>query len=69
MLYDIIIFSLKYCYWFKIFLIVVGIKSKVKSLVALWEPTVIEESLSFIGWPETNYTDNTESQVRKQTIL
>lgn len=37
--------------------VVEGIKNKVKSLLAQWEPAVIEESLSFIGWPRNNCED------------
>ncbi|XP_075990875.1 inositol polyphosphate-4-phosphatase type I A [Anticarsia gemmatalis] len=34
-----------------------GIKSKVKSILAQWEPAVIEEALSFIGWPKNTCED------------
>ncbi|KAM3968505.1 inositol polyphosphate-4-phosphatase type I A [Aphomia sociella] len=39
-----------------------GVKSKAKSLLALWEPSCVEESLSFIGWPNDNYNDDNDSQ-------
>ncbi|XP_060809526.1 inositol polyphosphate-4-phosphatase type I A [Amyelois transitella] len=45
-----------------------GLKSKVKSLLALFEPTAIEESLSFIGWPENNYADNNETQAMSTIV-
>ncbi|XP_053624028.1 inositol polyphosphate-4-phosphatase type I A-like [Plodia interpunctella] len=48
--------------------VVEGMKSKVKSLLALFEPTSIEETLSFIGWPENNYTDNNETQAMSTIV-
>lgn len=39
------------------------IKGKVKSMIALWEPAVVEESLAIIGWPKRNCDDDTENHV------
>ena len=43
--------------------IISGIRSKVKSILAQWEPAVVEESLSFIGWPKTSSSEETDQQV------
>ncbi|XP_073956536.1 inositol polyphosphate-4-phosphatase type I A [Choristoneura fumiferana] len=40
--------------------LVEDIKSKAKSMLALWEPIAVEESLSVIGWPQK--INETESQ-------
>ncbi|KAL0902147.1 hypothetical protein ABMA27_000089 [Loxostege sticticalis] len=42
--------------------LVEGIKCKVKSLLALWDPGAVEESLSYIGWPKNNTNEETDSQ-------
>ncbi|CAH0577895.1 unnamed protein product [Chrysodeixis includens] len=42
--------------------VVEGIKSKVKSILAQWEPAVVEESLSFIGWPKNNCSEENDQQ-------
>ncbi|XP_023937992.2 inositol polyphosphate-4-phosphatase type I A [Bicyclus anynana] len=38
------------------------IKTKVKSMLALWEPAVVEESLAIIGWPKHHCNDDPENQ-------
>ncbi|XP_039764060.1 inositol polyphosphate-4-phosphatase type I A-like isoform X2 [Pararge aegeria] len=38
------------------------IKRKVKSMLALWEPAVVEESLAIIGWPKHHCNDDPENQ-------
>ncbi|CAB3226200.1 unnamed protein product [Arctia plantaginis] len=43
--------------------VVEGIKSKVKSILAQFEPAVIEESLSFIGWPKNNCEDTDQQAI------
>ncbi|XP_063837987.1 inositol polyphosphate-4-phosphatase type I A-like [Ostrinia nubilalis] len=39
-----------------------AIKCKVKSLLALWDANVVEESLSYIGWPKNNTNEEPDSQ-------
>ncbi|XP_045784070.1 inositol polyphosphate-4-phosphatase type I A [Maniola jurtina] len=38
------------------------IKTKAKSMLALWEPAVVEESLAIIGWPKHIANDGPENQ-------
>ncbi|CAH1647474.1 unnamed protein product [Spodoptera littoralis] len=53
--------------------VVDGIKSKTKSILAQWEPAVVEESLSYIGWPKNNSPDDgdthNETQQTMSTIM
>ncbi|KPJ09092.1 Type I inositol-3,4-bisphosphate 4-phosphatase [Papilio machaon] len=44
------------------------IKSKIKSILALWEPCVVEEMLASIGWSKNSCTDISEDQTLS-TIL
>ncbi|XP_068617710.1 inositol polyphosphate-4-phosphatase type I A [Battus philenor] len=44
------------------------VKAKIKSIIALWEPCVVEEMLASIGWPKNKYVDNSENQALS-TIL
>ncbi|CAK1588461.1 unnamed protein product [Parnassius mnemosyne] len=44
------------------------IKCKIKSILALWEPGVVEEMLANIGWPKNTCTDDSENQT-VSTIL
>ncbi|CAG9788969.1 unnamed protein product [Diatraea saccharalis] len=39
-----------------------GMKCKVRSILALWDPNAVEESLSYIGWPKNNCNQETDSQ-------
>ncbi|XP_028035489.1 type I inositol 3,4-bisphosphate 4-phosphatase-like [Bombyx mandarina] len=45
-----------------------GIKNKAKSILALWDPTAVEETLSYIGWPKDYGYDESDGQTMS-TIL
>ncbi|CAH2035088.1 unnamed protein product, partial [Iphiclides podalirius] len=52
----------------EIIAVIEAVKGKIKSILALWEPGVVEEMLASIGWPKNTCTNDSQNQTMS-TIL